>query len=91
MSDFLSLTELGQLYGVSSHKVGRWLKNLGWRTEDGRPSSEAFQQNLVGQRESRQPGTFFYVWSAQETISMLDDMGYPRANGERPTKEANRV
>lgn len=31
MNDYLTLTELGRLYGVSSHVVGKWLKGLGLR------------------------------------------------------------
>ncbi len=75
----LSLTDLGKLYGVSSHVVGRWLKELGLRTEDGRPSSDAFEQDYVSQHPSRRPGTYFYVWDAQKTTAILDGLGYPRA------------
>jgi hypothetical protein len=75
----MSLTELGRLYGVSSHVVGRWLKGLGLRTEGGRPSPEAFARGYVGQRPSRQPGTYFWVWDAERTTAILDGMRYPRA------------
>jgi hypothetical protein len=80
MNDFLSLTDLGKLYGVSSHQVGRWLKGLGLRTESGQPTVQAFNENYVAQRSSRQPGTFFYVWHARKTTELLDGMCYPRAD-----------
>src|SRR5262245_32635357 len=76
---YLSLTELGRLYGVSSHVVGRWLKGLGRRTEDGRPSRDAFAQGYVTQRASRHPGTSFWTWHADKTTDILAGMRYPRA------------
>lgn len=78
--EFLSLTQLGRVYGVSSHVVGRWLKGLGLRTEDGKPSYDAFSQGYVAQRPSRGVGTY-YVWHAEKTTAMLDGMRYPRAGG----------
>ena len=37
MPAFLSLTELGRLYGVSRNKVRRWLIDLGLRTANKKP------------------------------------------------------
>ena len=79
MNEYLSLTELGRLYGVSSHVVGRWLKGLGLRTEDGRPSEKAFSEDYVSRRPSRHPGTYFWIWHADKTTGILDGMRYPRA------------
>lgn len=79
MNDFLSLTELGEIYGVSSHVVGKWLKQLGLRTESGKPSDQANNERYIAQRPSTQPGTFFYVWHESKTTALLDGMCYPRA------------
>ncbi len=79
MNDFLSLTEIGRLYGVSSHQVGKWLKGLGLRSGDGSPSAQAFNEKYVAQRPSRQPGTYYHVWHATRTTALLDGMCYPRA------------
>lgn len=79
MNDFLSLTELGRIYGVSSHAVGKWLKGLGLRTESGQPTVQAFNEKYVAQRPSRQPGTYYHVWDAQKTTALFDGMCYPRA------------
>ncbi len=81
MGEYLSLTELGRLYGVSSHQIGRWLKGLGLRTVSGQPSRQAFAEGFVSQRPSRQPGTYFYVWHCRKTTDLLDGMCYPRAGG----------
>ena len=79
MNEYLSLTELGRIYGVSSHVVGKWLKGLGLRASDGSPSAQAFNEKYVSQRPSRQPGTYYHVWHAQKTTDLLDAMQYPRA------------
>jgi len=79
MNEYLSLTELGRIYGVSSHVVGKWLKGLGLRASDGSPSAQAFNEKYVSQRPSRQPGTYFHVWNAKRTTALLDGMCYPRA------------
>lgn len=75
MNEYISITEIGRIYGVSSHIVGRWLKGLGLRTESG----QAFNERYVSQRTSRYPGTFYYVWQAEQTTAILDRMCYPRA------------
>lgn len=72
MDEYLSVTELGRHYGMSSHQVGRWLKNLGLRTDQGKPSSEAFALGYVSQRPSRQPGTYYWVWHGQRINELLD-------------------
>lgn len=82
MNEQLSLTEIGRIYGVSSHVAGRWLKGLGLRTDSGQPSRQAFTEGYVAQRPSRQPGTYYYVWYAKKTTSLLDAMRYPRVLGQ---------
>jgi hypothetical protein len=76
--EFVTLTYLGRLYGVSSHKVGKWLKGLGLRTDAGQPSERAFQQGLVERWESTQPGTYFYAWHQSKVTKLLADMEYKR-------------
>jgi hypothetical protein len=79
MSDeFLSLTELGQQFGISSHKMGRLLMTLGLRTKDKKPSSTAFQGGFVTQRASTQPGTYYWVWHGEKTMQLLHEAGYQR-------------
>ncbi len=79
MSEFKSLTELGRLYGVSSHQVGRWLKQLNLRTADGKPSRTAFEAGLVSTRPSRGFDTYFYVWDEAQVQDILDAAGHTRS------------
>jgi hypothetical protein len=79
MPEFLSLTELGELYGVSRNKVGQWLVGLGLRTQEKKPSTKAFNEGYVEQRDSTQPGTYFWVWHEEKTCRLLDQAGHMRA------------
>jgi hypothetical protein len=79
MSEYKSLTELGRVYGVSSHQVGRWLKELNLRTHDGKPSHTAFDFGLVNTRPSRGFNTYFYVWHEEKMLDILDAAGHERA------------
>ena len=83
MPEFLSLTELGMLYGVTRNKVGQWLVDLGLRTEDKKPSAKAFSEGFVDERDSVNIGTYFYVWYAKKTCELLDGAGFPRADRQQ--------
>ena len=78
MSEFITQTDLGKLYGVSSHQIGKWLSGLGLR-EDGRPTTTAIRDGFVKQAPSTQPSTYFWVWHNAKTTTILDAMCYPRA------------
>jgi len=76
MSEFMSQTELGQLYNVSSHKIGKWLMACGLRTSEKKPSAKAFSEHFVEQRMSRTIDTYFWVWHAEKTVRVLNEAGF---------------
>ena len=78
-NEYLSQTQLGRIYGVSSHQIGKWLKGLGLRNDSGQPTKLALSDGYAVQRPSTQPGTYFYVWNAERTTALFDGMQYPRA------------
>jgi hypothetical protein len=47
------MRDIGKVFGTTSHVIGRRLKELGLRMEDGKPSPEAFQRELCRQRWTR--------------------------------------
>lgn len=47
MDDYMTMREIGALVGISSHAVGRKLKELGYRTSSKKPSAEAFRAGVV--------------------------------------------
>jgi len=84
MSDeFMSMTEIGRSFGVSSHKVGKWLVDLSLRTTDKKPSQKAFNEGFVQRRESTNFATYFYVWHAENTMQALDTAGHKRVEAQQ--------
>ncbi len=75
---YISLTRLGQIYGVGARDVGSWLKGLGLRREDGRPTREAVEQGLVQERSLEYGGGFWH-WHKEMICAILDGMCYKRA------------
>lgn len=49
-STFVNLTALGKLYGAGPRDVGSWLKEMGLREQDGRPSRKAIKEGFVKER-----------------------------------------
>lgn len=71
---YKTMKEIGAEIGMTSHKVGKRLKELGFRTGDGKPSKLAFASNMVEQKwtEDRQN----YLWTrdvAKTTKALKDD------------------
>lgn len=52
LPDWLTLTELGRLYGVSAVHTGKLLQGAGLRQLDGLPSPEALRLGLAHRRHS---------------------------------------
>jgi len=77
-TEYLSMKEIGALYGVSSHVIGRILKKYGLRTPEGRPSDGAFQDKFVTQRHSDDGTTYFYVWDIAKVTPILESAGLTR-------------
>ena len=71
-----NLTHLGILFGVTSHQIGKWLKQIGLRTPEGKPSPRAFEDGFVDQRGSTQPGTYYWVWHGARTQKVLEEAGF---------------
>lgn len=75
--EYITLTELGKLYGVGARDVGGWLKGLRLREENGWPSREAIKEGIV--RERRSEWGSAWHWHREKTCAVLDGMCYPRA------------
>jgi len=75
-SDYVTLTELGQLYGVTSHRIGKWLRHAGVRDKRGNP----IEEGLMMTKEALAPNGFtpFFMWHRESTIRLLDSLGYHR-------------
>jgi hypothetical protein len=79
-TEYLSMKEIGALYGVSSHVVGRALKDAGLRTPEGKPSSRAFEEDAVTQRHSDDGDTYFWIWDVAKVTPILERAGLTRVS-----------
>ena len=73
--EYMTQTQLGQLFGVSSHKIGRWLVAIGLRTEDKRPSDGAHHGGFCTTAPSGTSG-YRWVWNSQKTVQALQEAGH---------------
>jgi hypothetical protein len=71
MSDYITMTEIGEVLGLTSHQVGKRLKKLGLRTPEGRPSQAAFTSKLVAQKWTRDGQHYLWAWAAEEIVTLL--------------------
>lgn len=73
---YMSLRQLGELYGVTSHKVGKWLKDLELRDEEGLPTKKAHDGRYCKQTSAGEKCTL-WVWEAEKTVAVLKNDGHP--------------
>lgn len=71
--EFLSLTQLGKVFGVSAIQIGRWLVKLGLR-ENGQPTEKALEEGFVTFVEMEQMEKF-HTWHRIKTIASLAELG----------------
>lgn len=64
----MTQTQLGELFGVTSHKIGQWLKDIGLRDESGRPTEEAHEGRFCKQAPSGPTG-YHWVWDSKKTVA----------------------
>jgi hypothetical protein len=86
VSEYITLTELGALYGVTNQKIGQWLREAGLRDKRGNPINEGLW--MTTEALAQNGYTPFFVWHRQSTIRLLDSLGYRRKdkyNGSTPT------
>jgi hypothetical protein len=73
MFDFVTQTQLGRRFGVTSHVIGRWLVKIGLRNSDKTPSKKAIDGGFVKQHWDDDRGIWFPVWHAEKTIAALEE------------------
>ncbi len=72
-NEFVSMTEIGKILAFTSHEIGRMLRELGLRTQDGKPSDWAFGLEMVRLATSgKNPNVTFYEWHKEKTLKILD-------------------
>lgn len=76
MREFVSQTDLGRLFGVSSHAIGKWLIDCALRTPEKRPSRKAFAEGFVQKTPYASHGGYFYAWHQRKTVHALQAAGH---------------
>src|SRR5262245_36406561 len=75
--EYLTMTEIGRLFGVSSHVIGRKLNEIGLR--NGRkPSGAAFNGGYCEERWASDLRGYCWAWAKTKTIESLEGAGMKR-------------
>jgi len=72
---FLTQTQVGKVFGATSHEIGKLLKELGLRDANGRPTESAHEGGFCKAAPSGENG-FHYAWHANKTIALLREHGH---------------
>jgi len=76
-SEYVSLCQLGKLFGASARTIGDELKQMSYRTFDGEPSHKAFLKAMVSKRYTHGPQeVHFWVWECRKTIEIPEFRGW---------------
>ena len=76
------MTELGRFFGLTSHQIGRKLKEVGLRTGDGKPSRAAFRGGMWGRRWSRDHENYCWGLAQGEDLRDLRQAGLQTADDQ---------
>jgi predicted RNA binding protein YcfA (HicA-like mRNA interferase family) len=89
-NEFVTMKDLGRLYGLTSHQIGKLLKKLGLRTEQGKPSHAAFKGGYCDQRWSPDNNHYTWAWHAKMTSKILELNGCVRQTEVRKPNEGGK-
>ena len=82
--EFSTMRDIGADYGLTSHDLGRYLLNHGFRTADKKPSAKAFESEMVRQRYDGS-GHYCWAWHVGKTRLFLEAIGRQRRQGNEQT------
>ena len=74
--EYLTQKQLGQAFGVSGQKIGRWLIEEGVRGPNCRPTAEAEQTGLA--RAVEDGDVVFHSWHKERVVQILERAGHRR-------------
>ena len=74
-TSWLSLTDLGRIYGISAIHCGKTLEHQGWRDRRGRPTQSALDANAAMQTGPHGQGRTV-LWNRTVCSQLLEQKGY---------------
>jgi hypothetical protein len=70
-----TLTQLGELYGVTNQQVGKWLASAGLRDDRGKPTRLAHDGGYCEQAPSRND-MYVWAWRPERVVPVLEKLGH---------------
>lgn len=83
-NEYATMREIGRLFSVTNHAIGKQLKAMSLRTPDGKPASAAFDRGLVAQKFTEDYKHYCWVWHVGKTVSLLEQAGMRRNSPDEP-------
>ena len=74
-------TTLGKRFGLSAIAMGKKLKELGLRAEDGNPTAQALAGGYCTSTPLKD-GTPFFMWNRRQVEELMRVHGYQRLDGD---------
>ena len=74
--EFTTMREIGKQFGVSSHVIGRWLVEIGLRTQYKQPSQEAFAGGYCTRQPMDRGPKSLVIWHVTKTVAALERAGH---------------
>ncbi len=76
---YANMKMIGQIYGRTSHQVGRELKELGYRSSDGKATKRALNEGMaVLKRDVENPQWVCVLWHRAKLCELLEIFGWKR-------------
>lgn len=70
-----TLTQLGELYGVTNQQVGKWLAEAGLRDDKGKPTRTAHDGGYCETAPSRNDN-YVWAWLPKKVVPVLERKGH---------------
>ncbi len=74
---WVNQTTLGKQFGLSAVAIGKKLKELGLRSEDGKPTEQALSEEFCKSTPLKD-GTPFFMWNKQKVAGLMQDAGHQK-------------
>ena len=74
-TEHVTQTELGQIFGVSSHVIGDWLVEAGLKNEKKRATGYAHEEGFITTVSNKSWG-YRWLWHTQKTVRALIEAGH---------------
>ena len=77
---FVNQTQLAEMFvDATSHKIGKWLQELGLKTTGRKPNIPTFtaqEEGFVSTSHNGRGTGWFHVWHREKTVQALVDDGH---------------